>query len=99
MDSWENKVGKRSPDDGRVWLYSDGVYRWSYRRDLYENRFEHNYVLKIMALVFGLKDTYENVGAEHSEYKTILRNAIIALVHKVYLDRSLAILQSRDDGE
>ena len=54
MDSWENKVGKRPPDDGRVWLYSDGVYRWSYRRDLYENRFEHNYVLKIMALVFGL---------------------------------------------
>ncbi|MBE6564358.1 MAG: DUF1836 domain-containing protein [Ruminococcaceae bacterium] len=62
--------------------------------DYFCNEFE-----SVLALVFGLKDTYENVGAEHSEYKTILRNAIIALVHKVYLDRSLAILQSRDDGE
>jgi len=48
----------------------------------------------VLAIVFGLKDTYESVGEETSERKTILRNAIIALVHKVYLDRSLAILQN-----
>jgi len=37
-----------------VWLYSDGLYRWIYVRDLYKSRFETNYVLKIMMLVFGL---------------------------------------------
>ena len=54
MDSWENGGGAQPREDGRVWLYSDGVYRWSYQRDLYRNRFEHNYVLKIVGLVFGL---------------------------------------------
>lgn len=37
-----------------VWLYSDGMYHWIYERDLHANRFETNYVLKVMGLVFGL---------------------------------------------
>ncbi len=41
-------------NDGRIWLYSDGVYRWSYQKDLVRNRFEFNYVLKVIVLVFSL---------------------------------------------
>jgi len=37
-----------------VWLYSDGTYRWAYERDLVRNRFETDYVLKVIMLVFGL---------------------------------------------
>lgn len=37
-----------------VWLYSDGMYHWIYERNLYTSRFETNYVVKIMALVFSL---------------------------------------------
>ena len=37
-----------------VWLYSDGTYRWAYERDLVRNRFETNYVLRVIMLVFGL---------------------------------------------
>ena len=43
-----------APDPRAVWLYSDGVYRWVYEKDLLKNRFEINYILKIVALVFGL---------------------------------------------
>lgn len=43
------------PDDPTaVWLYPDGVYRWSYEKDLLKNRYEMNYILKIVALAFGL---------------------------------------------
>ena len=37
-----------------VWLYSDGMFHWIYEKDLYKNRFENNYVLRIMILVFVL---------------------------------------------
>jgi len=37
-----------------VWLYSDGTYRWAYERDMVQNRFETDYVLKVIMLVFGL---------------------------------------------
>jgi hypothetical protein len=37
-----------------VWLYSDGMFHWIYEKDLYKNRFETNYVLRIMILVFVL---------------------------------------------
>ena len=41
-------------DPREVWLYSDGVYRWAYEKDLYRNRFEINYLIRIVLLVFGL---------------------------------------------
>ena len=51
MENGNGEAGYRSQ---AVWQYSDGVYRWIYEKDLYRNRFETDYVLKIMALVFGL---------------------------------------------
>ena len=51
MENGNGEAGYRSQ---AVWQYSDGVYRWIYEKDLYRNRFETDYVLKVMALVFGL---------------------------------------------
>lgn len=43
------------PQDPRaVWLYPDGVYRWVYQKNLFKNRFEMNYIINIVLLVFGL---------------------------------------------
>jgi hypothetical protein len=42
---------------------------------------------------FGLIDSLEAVGVEKSETKTMLRNTIIAVGHKVYLDRYFAELR------
>ena len=52
--SVENGNGEAGYRSQAVWQYSDGVYRWIYEKDLYRNRFETDYVLKIMGLVFGL---------------------------------------------
>ena len=43
----------------------------------------------ILQVVFGLKDTLDEVGVDHTEEKTMLRNTIITAAHKVYLDKSL----------
>jgi len=46
--------GSGGPRPEAVWLYSDGTYRWVYEKDLLRNRFETNYVVKVIMLVFGL---------------------------------------------
>lgn len=51
MESGNGKNGYRPQ---AVWLYSDGMYHWIYEKDLYRNRFETNYVLRVIALVFVL---------------------------------------------
>ncbi len=43
----------------------------------------------ILQYVFALKDSPDSVGTEHTDEKMILRNAIIAIAHKIYLDQCL----------
>ena len=43
----------------------------------------------VLAHVFGRKEELDRVGEEVSQEKTILRNTIIAVAHKVYLDQCL----------
>ncbi|MBE5759920.1 MAG: DUF1836 domain-containing protein [Clostridiales bacterium] len=50
----------------------------------------------ILFYTFGLKENYETVGIENSYQKTILRNAIIAVVHKVYLEKCLSLMQEEN---
>ena len=54
MEESMKRKAETAPDPRAVWLYSDGVYRWAYERDLYKNRYETNYILKIVLLVFAL---------------------------------------------
>ena len=49
----------------------------------------------VLQYVFGLKRQLEKVGVDATEEKTILRNTIIAVAHKVYLDQTLALMRYR----
>ena len=49
----------------------------------------------ILFFIFGLKDNLDTVGSENSDEKAMLRNAIITVAHKVYLNKSLRALQGK----
>ena len=46
----------------------------------------------LLAYVFGLKETVDNVGVDSTVEKMMLRNTIIAAAHKIYLDKYFAML-------
>lgn len=41
----------------------------------------------VLSYVFGLKEHIDSVGVENSDEKTMLRNCIIAICHKIYLEK------------
>lgn len=49
----------------------------------------------ILFFIFGLKDSVDDVGVDSSDEKTILRNTIITVAHKVYLGKCLYALQGK----
>jgi len=49
----------------------------------------------VLFFIFGLKDQLEEVGKDHTDEKTMLRNTIITVAHKVYLDKYLATLHDQ----
>lgn len=53
----------------------------------------------VLQYVFGLKETLDTVGVEHSEEKTLLRNAIIAVAHRLYLAACLRGYMTRSGAE
>jgi DNA-binding transcriptional MerR regulator len=53
----------------------------------------------ILAYVFGLKDTVDNVGVDSTVEKMMLRTTIIAAAHKIYLDKYFALLPEEDTPE
>ena len=57
----------------------------------YDNRTAYEYFVReftnVMNYVFGITDTLEKVGKEQSDEKTMLRNTIIAVSYKIYLDK------------
>jgi len=57
----------------------------------YDTRTAYNYFCleleNMLAYVFGLKDRIDPVGVETSDEKTMLRNCIIAITHKIYLEK------------
>lgn len=46
----------------------------------------------VLFYVFGLKDTLDTVGTHRNETKDLLRNTIITVAHKVYLDKHFSVL-------
>ena len=46
--------GNEDQFPGRVTLYEDGVYRWAYEMDMWENRYLIGLLTKILSLVMGL---------------------------------------------
>jgi len=49
----------------------------------------------VLQFVFGIKDTLDQVGVEHTDEKMLLRNTIIAVAHKVYLQKYVAALRQK----
>lgn len=49
----------------------------------------------VLFYVFGLKQELDQIGSQNSDEKTILRNTIIAVAHKIYLNKCLSIISSR----
>lgn len=56
-----------------------------------------NELENVLGYVFGLKDI-ETIGSDSNDTKTMLRNTIIAVAYKVYLDKYLAVLHSEEDN-
>jgi len=53
----------------------------------------------LLLWVFGLKETPEVVGVDHTEEKVMLRNTIMAAVHKIYLETYFAALRENTENE
>ena len=55
---------------------------------------------QVLRMRFGLTDgkshTLEEVGRDHTDEKTMLRNTIITVAHKVYLDKYFAALHDKE---
>ena len=41
----------------------------------------------VLFYVFGIKDSLDTVGSDHTDEKQMLRNTIITVAHKIYLDK------------
>jgi len=52
----------------------------------------------VLQFVFGLKAELDTVGVENSEEKTLLRNTIIAVAHRVYLATCLRSYLAEEDA-
>ena len=80
-------------DIGLLFRLQKEVYTPQGAYDYFCNELEN-----ILLYVFGLKDTLDTVGVDHTEPKDLLRTAIIAVAHKVYLDKAFSVLhgESRD---
>ena len=51
----------------------------------------------VLFYVFGLKEQMDQVGRDNTDEKTILRNTIIAVAHKTYLNKCLAVISSHTE--
>ena len=60
----------------------------------------YNYLVEefenLLPFVFGLKDSIESVGVDSSDEKIMLRNTIITIAHKIYLDKCFEALAEED---
>ena len=59
--------------------------------DYFCNEFEN-----MLQFVFGVKENLDTVGTDSNDTKTMLRNTIIAVAYKIYLDKYLAVLHSEE---
>ena len=67
------------------------------QKETYPTGIAYNYFCSefenLLEYVFGRKSEIEKVGVENTGEKTMLRNAIITVVHKIYLDQLFAVLR------
>ena len=84
------KTVLRIEDIGLLISLHEGVYELGVAYDYFCMEFEN-----VLQYVFGTKDDLDTVGSSHSDEKMVLRTAIIAVAHKVYLDKCFDVLNGR----
>ena len=47
----------------------------------------------LLEYVFGIKESIDTIGVDHTEEKIMLRSAIVTVAHKVYLDKLFDAMQ------
>lgn len=61
----------------------------------------YNYLVEefenLLPFVFGIKDSIDNVGVDSSDEKLMLRNTIITIAHKIYLDKCFDALAQEEN--
>lgn len=71
----------------------------SLQKETYEPKRAYDYLCRefenILYHVFGLKDTLDEVGNDHNDTKIMLRTTIIAVAHKIYLDKCFSLLREK----
>ena len=73
------------------------------QQDSYPTETAYEYFRKelknVLDYVFGFKDKLDNVGVEDTEQKFLLRKAVIAFAHKMYLDMYFAALKAENKND
>ncbi len=63
----------------------------------------YNYLVdefeNLLPFVFGLRDSIENIGIDSTDEKIMLRNTIITIAHKIYLDKCFEALSEEFGSE
>jgi len=70
------------------------------KKQSYDSKTAYEYFcqefINVLHVVFGLKENLEEVGVDNTDEKTMLRNTIITVAHKVYLDKFFAALHQKE---
>ncbi len=71
------------------------------QKEKYEPQVAYNYFREelenILYFVFEIKENVDVIGEEETEEKRLLRNIIIAVAHKVYLDKYFSTLHDKNE--
>lgn len=71
------------------------------QQQTYTAEVAYNYVCRelenVLQYVFGVKDTLDSVGSESTDEKFMLRDTIIAVAHKIYLEKCFAAMAQGQD--
>jgi len=52
----------------------------------------------VLSHVFGLKESLDTVGVDNTHEKTMLRNTIIAIAHKIYLEKCFHAIRMENES-
>lgn len=75
----------------------------SVQKSTYETSVAYEYMrlelMNLLEYVFGRKEVPDKVGVENTEQKHLLRTAITAVAHKMYLEKYMAVLMEARRNE
>lgn len=71
------------------------------QKEAYPNEVAYNYLVEefenVIGYVFGVKDEMETIGKNNHEVKIMLRNLIITVAHKAYLDMCIKYYKGKQN--